>query len=690
MKVPPGLTGAALLLWGWEAGLPWLGVLMAAIMEAPHVLKARWQFSQADLDRVWNLCVALFLGATIYAFVSRDNFNAVSQLLRESSSTNRLGTLNQSKRSLFQLLQWLPLMFLPVALAQAFGQQEQMHMSTFSWWLRRKRGQLGDHTGYFPMWINVGYPYFACCLFGASAGNERSLWFAAAFVGLIAWALWSQHTGTYTRVGWIVSFIMTLALGAALQLGMLQLQRLAQRLDETLLAQWASTHNLDAGETQTRIGALGRLKLSGRIILRVDSHGQAPPPLLRQSSYDAFQAPYWRCSQLESFKPVNSEASPSWVLHAARGPTHTATISGYLHRARAVLPLPHGTARLDQLPAVDLETNLFGTVRVENAPGFAEFETDYQFGRSIDSSPSHFDSELFEPERSAVEEIAGRLDLKRLRQISPQRAIQAVERFFAENFTYSLVQNEQHVAKWDRTALARFLLENHSGHCEYFASATVLLLRAAGIPARYAVGYAVQEKQGQTYIVRERHAHAWCLAYVDGIWRDIDTTPAGWSALEASRVSWWEPIRDLFSAFWFEFSRWRWGHAEWKHYALWLIIPLLAFALGKLLLQKQWRRAPQAQPGLLETANWPGRDSEFYEVERHIAQAGLPRHPGETDSAWLERVVRTGALPSNGLKALLAWHYRLRFDPVGLTEPERAELRASAQKWLRSTTGPAM
>ena len=43
----------------------------------------------------------------------------------------------------------------------------------------------------------------------------------------------------------------------------------------------------------------------------------------------------------------------------------------------------------------------------------------------------------------------------------------------------------------EATPLADFLLRTRSGHCEYYATATVLLLRAAGIPARYAHANAV-------------------------------------------------------------------------------------------------------------------------------------------------------------------------------------------------------
>src|SRR5579871_4387623 len=114
MKAPRFLLGATLLFWAWQTGLWWLGAAAAIAVESASWTQSKWEFSQSDLDRVWNLCVALFLGATIYAFVSGENLTAVGDLLRDNSASSRLATINQSKRSLFQLLQWLPLMFLPM------------------------------------------------------------------------------------------------------------------------------------------------------------------------------------------------------------------------------------------------------------------------------------------------------------------------------------------------------------------------------------------------------------------------------------------------------------------------------------------------------------------------------------------------------------------------------------------------
>lgn len=72
-----------------------------------------------------------------------------------------------------------------------------------------------------------------------------------------------------------------------------------------------------------------------------------------------------------------------------------------------------------------------------------------------------------------------------------------------------------------------FLEESHRGYCVHFASATVLLLRTVGIPARYVTGYAVSGAPGQWQTVTEDEAHAWVEYYEpDYGWRPLDPTPA--------------------------------------------------------------------------------------------------------------------------------------------------------------------
>ncbi len=67
-----------------------------------------------------------------------------------------------------------------------------------------------------------------------------------------------------------------------------------------------------------------------------------------------------------------------------------------------------------------------------------------------------------------------------------------------------------------------------TGYCVHYASTMVMLLRAAGIPARYVSGYAFESAGGKS-TVRGYHAHAWA-EYLDpdNGWTVIDATPASW------------------------------------------------------------------------------------------------------------------------------------------------------------------
>jgi transglutaminase-like putative cysteine protease len=71
-----------------------------------------------------------------------------------------------------------------------------------------------------------------------------------------------------------------------------------------------------------------------------------------------------------------------------------------------------------------------------------------------------------------------------------------------------------------------FLQESHQGYCIHFASATTLLLRNLGIPARYVTGYSVSVSRANTWVnVRASDAHAW-TEYFDGTqWVPLESTP---------------------------------------------------------------------------------------------------------------------------------------------------------------------
>jgi len=84
---------------------------------------------------------------------------------------------------------------------------------------------------------------------------------------------------------------------------------------------------------------------------------------------------------------------------------------------------------------------------------------------------------------------------------------------------------------------------------------------------------------------------------------------------------------------------------------------------------------------------FPGQDSEFYEIERRLAQFHAAREPGETAAIWLSRIQSPTLPDDESLETILALHYRYRFDPMGLDEKERQNLRRHARQWLAKSGG---
>lgn len=73
-----------------------------------------------------------------------------------------------------------------------------------------------------------------------------------------------------------------------------------------------------------------------------------------------------------------------------------------------------------------------------------------------------------------------------------------------------------------------FLQESDTGYCVHYASATAVLLRAAGIPSRYVSGYLVKAQADRTVDVRHKDAHAWVEYYIPGVgWMMLESTASG-------------------------------------------------------------------------------------------------------------------------------------------------------------------
>jgi len=216
------------------------------------------------------------------------------------------------------------------------------------------------------------------------------------------------------------------------------------------------------------------------------------------------------------------------------------------------------------------------------------------------------------------------------------------------------------------------------------------LLRRLDIPARYAVGYAVHETSGSGFVVRLRDAHAWCLVWNPGtkVWDDFDTTPASWVAEEEKHASAFQWLSDAWSRLGFEFAKFRWGQTNVRKYLLIAIVPGLGVLLYQFIFRRGRRRKAGAKKPAEEFFNWPGLDSDFYQLEKKLAERGVPRGASEPLNEWLERVAETPGISElrGPLEELLRLHYRYRFDPLVLNEADREVLRAETRVCLESLT----
>ncbi|WP_127501328.1 transglutaminase TgpA family protein [Actinoplanes solisilvae] len=90
------------------------------------------------------------------------------------------------------------------------------------------------------------------------------------------------------------------------------------------------------------------------------------------------------------------------------------------------------------------------------------------------------------------------------------------------NFSYRLstqpVTNSSEIASF---------LQTKAGYCQQYAAALAWMAREAGIPARVAFGFTRGERDGDTFVITNRNAHAWTEIYFKGFgWIPFDATPA--------------------------------------------------------------------------------------------------------------------------------------------------------------------
>jgi protein-glutamine gamma-glutamyltransferase len=655
MRPPPFLLGAALLFWGWRTDMVGVGLIAGGLLELSHGVKGRWEFTDREFNRLWDVCTILFLAAAAYLRFSEDITSGA-----------------------YKFFQWMPMIFFPMALGTTYSVRDGVPLKAFSWLMRRKGATGGDRP------VAFGWVYFTVCIVMAGATNARGdIGFYVGFVVLTGWALWSVRPRRMNEAAWAVAFVLLALMAFYGQLRLPDLQAYMEMKVSEMFVKFGR-REFDPQQSRTAMGRIGSLKQSPRIVLKLKPEIGPVPERLRQASYFRLDGTVWRGGR-GGFESVSVEQDiTSWNLKTNAEPHSTVRIIERVDRKSALLSLPLGTVQLRELAVGSVQTNAFGVVKTEENPGLLNYTAHY--GKSvIDAGPIEADFAVPPEEQEAIEQIARELQLGE--QMPEREKIERIVAFFQEKFRYTTFQQARDLGLHARTPLTDFLTKTRAGHCEYFGSASVFLLRHYKIPARYATGYAVQEysEAEQAYVIRDLHGHAWAQAYVDGKWDpeanayvggrwvEVDSTPAGWEEAEREEFPAHQDWKEWWERFTFGFLEWRWL-GDWgvvRMVAPWIAAPMIGFLAWRIFGRKL-RRGPA---GPRQTQAWPGADSEFFELEERLAKAGLAQGNDETTGDWLKRISSDLPVATELLETIARIHQKYRFNPDGLTMAEREQLR---------------
>jgi transglutaminase-like putative cysteine protease len=258
---------------------------------------------------------------------------------------------------------------------------------------------------------------------------------------------------------------------------------------------------------------------------------EGPRRYWRSQTYDTYTGRGWTNNSMEQrtspsdqpldpFLPPGSELRQQFELVESQG--------GLLHAVNAPLQVDHAVQSWWRGPG-DLVQMSSDTDRYTVVSRPPEPVTSDDLRAAVPTLPPDLAERYLAlpdtiPQR--VLELAGQVVSEAETRYDQAYAIE----YFLRTYTYTL---ELPAPPTDSDLVDYFLFEQQEGYCDYYASAMVVLARAAGIPARFATGYAqgTYDHDEERWVIVEKDGHSWVEVYFDGIgWVEFEPT-AGLPAL---------------------------------------------------------------------------------------------------------------------------------------------------------------
>jgi len=263
-----------------------------------------------------------------------------------------------------------------------------------------------------------------------------------------------------------------------------------------------------------------------------DAHPEQRRIYLRRFGFQRFDGRVWFAGKQETtlFRDADDGVRDGWIVLPERviGPELSYTV--VIRYAASHLPYMPSLCSL-KLPAVVRgDADVYRRPVPAGSSGFSfEASSTLCEWRELPApSPASVDADspFLQLPAGALAGRIGRLAEEIAGTNSPPASrVESVLDYFRGSFEYSLtVRNPRGLHPMEN-----FIFEERRGHCQLFASAFVLVLRAAGIPARMAAGYCGGEfdpREGVCTFFGD-DAHAWAEVLVaDYGWVVVDPTPS--------------------------------------------------------------------------------------------------------------------------------------------------------------------
>lgn len=657
-------------------GRPLIGLACALLVEARHWVRWRWNFDDDGCARAWQLATLLTAVSAIFLMVEGSRYTALPDLLT-----------------------WIPVLMLPVQFVQSYGMRPGIPLNAISYFARRQR-QRAQRLG-LPMETRVfhfGNVMFFLCLLSTSVGkNAGSPMFLPGILVLCAWRVWAAGLAR-----WHVVTPVVVLVGLGGLAGEYGLRYLEERLGR---GGGGRDGRFDPSYSQTMIGKTGEVVLSPEIQWRLRPVKGFVPSLLRTASFSIFGGNAWQAPRApgRDFQDLDSRIIDEKVVHLTRraapqpaaAPNTTefekiVSLPSFGLRGASKeggpLPLPGTVAAVSGFEMDGIEMNSLGTVRAYPKDPVMNGTVFWQNSANPETPPlGKEDLHIPHADRNSLGPLIDEIGLNAEDEVAV--TLGKLNAWFQSEFVYSrkLTIRHRNVRRKGGTAIFEFLSTVRSGHCEYFATGAALLLRELGIPARYATGFAVAERDNKRgeYVVRGTHGHAWVRVWDGGRWVDFDPTPPNWLATGPPQLTLMQRLEDIMKRTREDFFVWR-SQPD-KEILLGIVAGTIALTLGGFVVARLWKSRSiidMPAPGIMPHMA-TGLRTPLHDLEPVVKRMAGPRPTGEPYAAWIVRAT-AGRPEISDLKAAVALHQRMRFDPEASVPELRGQLEKLTQE-LRGT-----